>query len=209
MPVADFPLGPLQTNSYIIHNEGRAVAVDVGGDPDPMLQYLTSQRLQLTDILITHRHFDHVYGVAALAEATGAPVHVPAEDDCLADTEAARGGIWGFPLVPDFSAQHIAMGATTFGGMTCQVLSTPGHTPGGISLYFPDDHLVFTGDALFYRSLGRTDFPGGDQATLLHSVTAVLFALPENTVVYPGHGPSTTIGDEKRHNPFCGGFLQE
>ena len=206
MPVADFPLGPLETNSYIIHNASQAVAIDVGGDPAPMLSYLTSHNLRLAAICITHRHFDHIYGVYDLAKATGAPVLVPADDDALADTEAARGGIWGFPLVHDFDCQPIPLGKTTFGGMECQVLSTPGHTPGGISLYFPEEHVVFTGDALFYRSLGRTDFPGGDQATLLRAVTTVLFALPEETVAYPGHGPSTTIGDEKMHNPFCGAF---
>ncbi len=206
MPVADFPLGPLQTNSYIMHKGTQAVAVDVGGDPSPMLEYLTAHNLHLTDICITHRHFDHVYGAAALAEATNAPIYVAADDDCLAGTESAQGGIWGFPAVPPFVSQPMPMGRTTFGGMPCEVLSTPGHTPGGISLYFPDEHLVFTGDALFYRSLGRTDFPGGDQATLLRAVTTVLFALPEDTVAYPGHGPSTTIGDEKRNNPFCGVF---
>lgn len=206
MPVADFPLGPLQTNSYLIHNAAQAVAVDVGGDPAPMLEYLAAHSLTLTDICITHRHFDHVYGAAALAGATGAPVYVPAGDDCLASTESGQGGIWGFPLVPPFPSQPMPAGKTTFGGMNCEVLSTPGHTPGGVSLYFPDERLVFTGDALFYRSLGRTDFPGGDHATLLRAVTTVLFALPEDTTAYPGHGPSTTIGDEKRNNPFCGEF---
>ena len=98
------------------------------------------------------------------------------------------------------------MGKTTFGGMDCEVLATPGHTPGGVSLFFPAENLVFTGDALFYRSIGRTDFPGGDHEGLLRSVSQVLFALPEDTVVYPGHGPSTTIGDEKKSNPFCGEF---
>ena len=98
------------------------------------------------------------------------------------------------------------MGNTSFGGMACEVLATPGHTPGGVSLFFPAENLVFTGDALFYRSIGRTDFPGGDHEGLLRSVSQVLFALPEDTVVYPGHGPSTTIGDEKKSNPFCGEF---
>lgn len=206
MPVADFPLGPLQTNSYILHKDDRAVAIDVGGDPTPMLQYLKDHGITLTDICITHRHFDHVYGVAALAASTGAPVYVPADDDCLAETESGQGGIWGFPLVPVFAAQPMPLGETHFGGMPCTVLCTPGHTPGGVSLYFPEEHVVFTGDALFYRSLGRTDFPGGDHATLLRAITTVLFPLPEDTVVYPGHGPSTTIGDEKAHNPFCGEY---
>ena len=133
-------------------------------------------------------------------------MYISADDDCLEGTESAQGGLWGFPSVTAYTAQPIAMGKTTFGGMDCEVLATPGHTPGGVSLFFPAENLVFTGDALFYRSIGRTDFPGGDHEGLLRSVSQVLFALPEDTVVYPGHGPSTTIGDEKKSNPFCGEF---
>ena len=206
MPVATFPLGPLQTNSYLIHNAERAVAVDVGGEPAPMLEYLTEHKLALSAICLTHRHFDHLYGVAELAGATKAVVYAPTGDDRLAETESGRGGIWGFPPVPPFDSLPMPTGQADFGGMECRVLETPGHTPGGVSLYFPAEKLVFTGDALFYRSMGRTDFPGGDQATLLHSIADVLFKLPDDTTVYPGHGPATSIGDERRNNPFCGEF---
>lgn len=136
MPVATFPLGPLQTNSYLIHSGKQAVAVDVGGEPEPMLEYLTTHGLTLAAICITHRHFDHVYGVAELQKATGAPVYISADDDCLEGTESAQGGLWGFPSVTAYTAQPIAMGSTTFGGMDCTVLATPGHTPGGVSLFF-------------------------------------------------------------------------
>lgn len=206
MPVATFPLGPLQTNSYLIHNAGQAVAVDVGGEPAPMLEYLTEHKLALAAICLTHRHFDHLYGVAELAGATKAVVYAPTGDDSLAETESGKGGIWGFPPVPPFDSLPMPMGSASFGGMECRVLETPGHTPGGVSLYFPAEKLVFTGDALFYRSMGRTDFPGGDQATLLRSIKDVLFTLPEDTTVYPGHGPATSIGDERKNNPFCGEF---
>lgn len=206
MPVATFPLGPLQTNSYLIHNAGQAVAVDVGGEPAPMLEYLTEHKLTLAAICLTHRHFDHLYGVAELAGVTKAVVYAPTGDDSLADTESGKGGIWGFPPVPPFDNLPMPTGPASFGGMECRVLETPGHTPGGVSLYFPAEKLVFTGDALFYRSMGRTDFPGGDQATLLRSIKDVLFTLPEDTTVYPGHGPATSIGDERKNNPFCGEF---
>lgn len=206
MPVATFPLGPLQTNSYLIHNAGQAVAVDVGGEPAPMLEYLTEHKLALAAICLTHRHFDHLYGVAELAGATKAVVYAPTGDDSLAETESGKGGIWGFPPVPPFDSLPMPTGSASFGGMECRVLETPGHTPGGVSLYFPAEKLVFTGDALFYRSMGRTDFPGGDQATLLRSIKDVLFTLPEDTTVYPGHGPPTSIGDERKNNPFCGEF---
>ena len=206
MPVATFPLGPLQTNSYLIHSGKQAVAVDVGGEPEPMLEYLTTHGLTLAAICITHRHFDHMYGVAALEEATGALVYIPQDDDSLAGTDSGKGGVWGFPPVPEFTAVPMPMGNTIFGDMVCQVLKTPGHTPGGVSLYFPDEHAVFSGDALFYRSIGRTDFPGGDHDTLLRSLKDVLFKLPADTLVYPGHGPTTNIGDEIANNPFCGEF---
>ncbi|WP_022656539.1 MBL fold metallo-hydrolase [uncultured Desulfovibrio sp.] len=206
MPVATFPLGPLQTNSYLIHNADQAVAVDVGGEPAPMIEYLTEHKLTLAAICLTHRHFDHLYGVAELAGATKAAVYTPTGDDSLAETESGRGGIWGFPPVSPFDSLPMPTGQADFGGMECRVLETPGHTPGGVSLYFPAGKLVFTGDALFYRSMGRTDFPGGNQATLLHSIVDVLFKLPDDTAVYPGHGPATSIGDERRNNPFCGEF---
>ncbi|MDR2850969.1 MAG: MBL fold metallo-hydrolase [Desulfovibrio sp.] len=208
MPVADFPLGPLQTNSYLLHNDTLAIAVDVGGDPAPMLDYLVGHKLRLTAVCITHRHFDHLYGVSALAGATAAPVYAPTGDDSLAATESGQGGIWGFPPVTPFDSLPMPTGKASFCGMDCEVLQTPGHTPGGISLYFPAENLVFTGDTLFYRSIGRTDFPGGDHAALLRSITGTLFCLPPETLVYPGHGPATRIEDECEHNPFCGSFTQ-
>lgn len=208
MSIATFPLGPLGTNSYIINDGSLACAIDVGGEPLPMLKYLREHNLELKAICLTHRHFDHLYGVADLAETTRAAVYAPTGDDPIADTESAKGGIWGLPPVKPFEAKPMPIGETSFAGMECMVLETPGHTPGGVSLYFPGQKAVFTGDALFYRSLGRSDFPGGDHETLLVSIREKLFKLPDDTRVYPGHGPTTTIGDERKHNPFCGEFLK-
>lgn len=206
MPVATFPLGPLSTNCYILHEARAAVAIDVGGDPAPMLAYLEQHKLVLEAICLTHCHFDHLYGVAELAEKTASPIYSPPGDAELAKTESGRGGIWGMPLVPDFASQPMPLGKCVFAGMDCDVLETPGHTPGGVSLYFPKERVVFTGDALFYRSVGRTDFPGGNQAQLLRSIREVLFKLPADVIVYPGHGPATSIGNERKQNPFCGDF---
>ena len=204
MPITRFALGPLETNCYIVHAGNQAIAIDVGGDPAPMLAHLTEHRLTLAAICLTHRHFDHAYGVAQLARVTGAPVYASRHEACLENTEAVKGGIWGFPPVPDYSCTDLPPGPQTLGGMDFDIRETPGHTPGGISLYYPAEPAVFTGDALFYRSIGRTDFPGGDQAALLRGIREQLFTLPDETSVYPGHGPSTTIGDERRENPFCG-----
>lgn len=206
MSIAVFALGPLSTNSYLINNGELAAAIDVGGDPAPMLAYLSDNRLKLEEICITHLHFDHLYGVAALAEATKAEVRVPSGDEALANTESANGGLWGMPPVPPFNAAPLPLGPGVIAGMECITLETPGHTPGGVSLYFPEEKAIFTGDALFYRSLGRTDFPGGNHQQLLRSIKEKLFTLPDDVTVYPGHGPATTIGDERLHNPFCGEF---
>lgn len=207
MPYSVYPLGPLETNSYLVHKDGQAVVIDAGGDPSPILHDLRAKGLTLAAICLTHRHFDHMYGVATLVKETGAPVYSPVHDACLIGTESSDGGIWGFPPVPAFESRDLPTGQQVFGGMACTVLDTPGHTPGGVSYYFPDEKAVFTGDALFYRSLGRTDFPGGDHDTLLRSIRKVLFALPEETAVLPGHGPATSIGNERRNNPFCGDFV--
>lgn len=207
MPYSVYPLGPLETNSYLVYKDGQAVVIDAGGDPAPILHDLRAKGLTLAAICLTHRHFDHMYGVATLVKETGAPVYSPVHDACLIGTESSDGGIWGFPPVPAFESRDLPTGPQAFGGMACTVLDTPGHTPGGVSYYFPDEKAVFTGDALFYRSLGRTDFPGGDHDTLLHSIRKVLFALPEETAVLPGHGPATSIGNERRNNPFCGDFV--
>ncbi|MBR4741775.1 MAG: MBL fold metallo-hydrolase [Desulfovibrio sp.] len=206
MALANFPLGPLQTNSYLLHNANDAVAIDVGGDPSPMLAYLSDHKLTLKAICITHMHFDHIYGVHALAESTKAKVFCPAKDDVIAHTEASLGGIWGFPKVTAFKSETMPLGETSFAGMSCLVLETPGHTPGSVSLYFNEEKVVFSGDALFYQSIGRTDFPMGSLEQLMDSIRNKLFSLPGKTRVLPGHGPETTIEDEKVNNPYCGEF---
>lgn len=208
MPTATFPLGPLQTNSYIFHNNKTAIAIDVGGEPTPMLEYLKKHNLNLAAILITHRHFDHIYGVSALSKETKAKVYTPKGDDCLINDEISKGGTWGFPIVQPFESNHLPDNSTSFDGIECKILQTPGHTPGGVSIYFPNENTLFSGDALFYRSIGRTDFSSGNQDELLRSIHEILFKLPDETIVYPGHGPSTTIGDEKKENPFCGEHIE-
>lgn len=151
MPYSVYPLGPLETNSYLVYKDGQAVVIDAGGDPAPILHDLRAKGLTLAAICLTHRHFDHMYGVATLVKETGAPVYSPVHDACLIGTESSDGGIWGFPPVPAFESRDLPTGQQVFGGMTCTVLDTPGHTPGGVSYYFPDEKAVFTGDALFYR----------------------------------------------------------
>ena len=206
MQIRTFPLGPLETNCYLLHTESDAVAIDPGGDPATLVHYLEKQKLTLTHILNTHMHFDHVLGNAALHEATGAPILANVTDKYLLQSEFGKGGGFGLPKVPAFSYESLAEGTVTLLGQSCKVLHTPGHTLGSLSFYWASASAVFAGDVLFYRSVGRTDLPGGDSATLRASVQEKLFLLPPATTVYPGHGPSTTIEDERRSNPYFGLF---
>jgi hydroxyacylglutathione hydrolase len=202
MEVRTFPIGPLQTNCFLLMEGSEALVVDPGGDPAPILSLLKEKKLTLTHIVVTHFHCDHIYGSAALHETTGAPILASPEDASLLDTELGAGGFMGLPLVEPFEYDALNPGETTFLGQPCTVMATPGHSPGSLSLYFPQASAVFVGDLIFYGSIGRTDFPGGSEKTLLESVVNNIFVLPEDTVIYSGHGPETTVGQEKRHNPF-------
>lgn len=199
-----FPLGMLQTNCYLLAGAGRAVAVDPGGDPGPVLAFLADAGLRLERILNTHLHFDHIAGNAALSRATGAPIQASEADRFLMDSWVGRGGMMGMPLVEDFHFENLGPGPMDLLGHTCQVLSTPGHSPGSLTFHVPDLGAAFVGDVIFQRSIGRTDFPGGDTQILQRSIRDAIFTLPPDTKLYPGHGPMTTAGDEKTHNPFFG-----
>jgi glyoxylase-like metal-dependent hydrolase (beta-lactamase superfamily II) len=197
-----FPLGPLQTNCFVAVNQTRALAIDPGGDPAAVVTFLKSRSLSLEAIVNTHFHFDHILGNSALHEATQAPIYGPQDDDFLLKAQEGGGGMMGFPKVPSFEYQPLKPGETEFLGQKCVVLHTPGHTPGSLTLYFPDGKALFVGDLIFQGSIGRTDFPGGSLETLLQGVREKIFTLPGQTVIYPGHGPRTTVENEKRSNPF-------
>lgn len=206
MNIDSFTLGPLGTNCFLCSESGRAVAIDPGGNPAEVLARLKAEGLALTHILITHLHCDHIYGCKALADATGAPALAAQEDAFLLETEVGRGGLMGLPMVKLFEFTPLQPGTHAFLGQECRVLATPGHTPGSLSFYFPKEGRVFVGDLLFRRSVGRTDFPGGSSAALTRSVQDEIFTLPGETIVHSGHGPDTTVSDEKNHNPFFVGF---
>ena len=203
MPIETFPIGPLETNCHIVISGSDAVAVDPGGDLNSglgeVLALLKEQNLTLRAILCTHFHFDHLYGVAALHEATGAPVYGPAGDASLLGTELGGSGAWGFPPVTTFQWEDLKEGPHTFGSIKCEVLTTPGHTPGGVTLICGD--ALFTGDTLFAGSCGRTDLPGCDPMEMLASLRR-LGRLEGDYTVYPGHMDSTTLAREKQYNPF-------
>lgn len=207
MRVFTFTLGALATNCYLCLAPGgpgvrEAVAVDAGENPAPMLETLRQEGATLTHILVTHLHADHICGAGALAAATGATILASAADAFLQHSRLGRGDGRAYPPVPPFDFEPLEPGKLVVLGQPLLVLDTPGHTPGGLSFFFPRAGAVFVGDALFRGSVGRTDFEAGDGPLLLRSIRQRLFILPDATLVYPGHGPATTIGQEKTGNPF-------
>lgn len=206
MEIRVFPLGPLETNCYVVVNDKKALVIDPGGDPAPILGYLERGGIELDRILNTHLHFDHIYGNQPLAEATGKTIYASPDDLILMETEVGRGGLMGFPTVTPFETENITEGETELIGLECKIFATPGHTPGSLTFYFPELKSAFVGDLIFRRSIGRTDFPYGNTEQLMQSVKEKIFSLPEDTELLSGHGPATSAGDEKNHNPFFSGM---
>lgn len=207
MPILSMSLGPIDTNCHTIYNDTDAIVVDPGGDIhggglENLLAILKEKKLKVQAIICTHLHFDHIYGVKTLQDMTKAPVYASQLDEEVFHSETGIGGVWGFPKVKEFTWLPLKEGPISFGSISLEVLNTPGHTPGSISLYVPDMNAVLTGDLLFFRSVGRTDFPGSSSADMKKSINKKIFTLPPQTNVYPGHGPNTNVGEEQVNNPY-------
>jgi glyoxylase-like metal-dependent hydrolase (beta-lactamase superfamily II) len=201
--VDSYALGPIRTNCYVVRASRGATAaavIDPGGDAASLRLELARSGAACEAILITHGHFDHVGGVADLAEGTGAPVYMPeGERDRLERyAEFAPTGAPGRSYVPE----HLLEGGETIevAGLTFECVAIPGHSPAHVA--FAAGGALFSGDLLFAGSVGRVDLPGADWDTLLDSVRTLFDRYPPETVVYPGHGPATTLGDELARNPF-------
>lgn len=207
MKVHAFTVGPLESNSYLVVDEAarEAALLDPGMESEPVADVLAREHLTVTSIINTHGHFDHVFGNAYFKAKTGAPLLMHRADLDLVKRLEEQSLYFGFRATPSPSPDRFLEEGdeVRVGGVRLRVLHTPGHSPGGICLV--TDGAAFVGDTLFAGSIGRTDLPGGSAEELLTSIREKLLALPDETVLYPGHGPATTIGHERRHNPFLTG----
>ncbi|ARK31425.1 MBL fold metallo-hydrolase [Halalkalibacter krulwichiae] len=211
MKWTQLPLGPLQTNAYVIENEEKqALVIDPGSEGEALVKWLNEQKLNVLAVLLTHAHFDHIGAVDDVREAFNCPVYIHKnEQDWLADpSKNGSSRFFGAETISARPAETIIENEQTLeiGPFKLQSLETPGHSPGSVSYYLLEHSIVFSGDALFAQSIGRTDLPGGNHDLLLKSIHQKLLELPEDTIVACGHGPTTTIGNEMDSNPFLSGF---
>lgn len=206
-------VSPFYKNGFVLGCEetSEGVLIDPGDEVEDLLSAARSRGLAITHILLTHAHLDHVTGVARAKAATGAPVRLHQADNFLYERVVAQGQMFGLRVEapPPVDAFYDGQGPLRFGKYEVRVYHTPGHCPGGVCLAVTREGetqpVLFVGDTLFAGSIGRTDLPGGDTETLLRSIRDVLFRFPDDTVVWSGHGDQTTIGREKRTNPFLQG----
>jgi hydroxyacylglutathione hydrolase len=208
--VEQLGLGPIGTNCYLVRRDrgvGEAVVVDPSGDPSTIRLRLATHGASCSAILVTHGHWDHLVGVAELAEGTNAPVYMAEDERFLLEHpgDFAPPTVSIRPYTPDVLLQ----GGETLelAGNSFDVVPVPGHSPAHLA--YATDGALFSGDVLFAGSVGRTDIPGADWETLLASIRSLIDRYPPETVVYPGHGPTTTLGAELAHNPFLGELRAE
>ena len=217
--IKKFELGDWATNCYVVHSvptsgqssEGRACwIIDAGFEPEPLIRYIREKRLVPTAVVLTHAHLDHIAGLEAIRAAwPDIPILLhEAEREFLTRPELNLSVVLEEPIVaPEATATLEPGKPLTLEGVEFRILATPGHSPGGVSIYQPDNAIVFAGDALFSGSIGRYDFPTSNGETLMKSIATQLLTLPDQTRVYPGHGPDTTIGREKTSNPYLRGHV--
>lgn len=206
MKIENFVLGPVGTNCYIVINEGtkECFLVDMAACPPELVSHIKNSGLTVKAVLLTHGHFDHIMGLDRFLEEFPAPVYACAAEKELLESPQlnSSSGMLGQPYT-FHGAQYVKDGdLLDMAGMKIQVIQTPGHTIGGCCYYIADEQTLFSGDTLFRASIGRTDLPTGSMGALVRSVKEKILVLPDETRVYPGHMEETTVGYEKKYNPF-------
>lgn len=208
--IQSFTFNPFEENTYLLYDErGDAVIIDPGcyekEEQEELKNFITAKKLTLKLLLNTHCHIDHVLGNDFVKGKFNVPLLIPALERPLLKSVSAYAPNYGFSnyheALPDGDLKE--GDRVKFGASTLEVLFLPGHSPGHVGFYEHNQKFLIGGDVLFYHSIGRTDLPGGNFDALLSSIHQKLFTLPDEVTVYPGHGPATTLGEEKVHNPFC------
>ncbi len=208
--VKTFCFNDFAENTFVVHDDNECAIIDPGcysrEEHVELINYIEAGKLNPRFIINTHCHIDHVLGVEGLKNHFNIPFYIGEHEKQILESVKLYAQAYGFPHLREPSPEGLLKeGQTvTFAGRDWKILFLPGHSPGHIGLYNAEESCCFSGDVLFQRSIGRTDLPGGNFDTLLQSIKSELFILPENTVVFPGHGPATTIEKEKLYNPFCG-----
>jgi len=202
--IETLPVGMLAVNCYVVWEKDtrQALIIDAGDEPDQIADFVRDKQLSPVGILQTHAHVDHILGIRGLVDTFSVPVYVHPDDIPLYSSPENALPPW---VQAAKDLPEVADSVPTAAGLSFDVIHTPGHTPGGVCYHFADAAVLFSGDTLFQGSVGRTDLMGGDHNKLLASIRGRLFKLPEETKVYPGHGPPTSIGNELRYNPYAGG----
>ncbi len=205
-----FVFGSFQENTYVIYDEtGEGIVLDPGcyelPEQHALSQFISDNKIKITQVVNTHCHIDHVLGNQYVKDKYQVPLAIPeGEMEVLASVKVYAPN-YGFPKYQETDVDIFikSPGTLKFGNTVLKVLLMPGHSPGHLAFYHDDSKVCFGGDVLFQNSIGRTDLPGGDYQTLIRSIHEKMFSLPDEVIVYSGHGPSTTVGQEKRTNPFC------
>jgi glyoxylase-like metal-dependent hydrolase (beta-lactamase superfamily II) len=207
--IYNFVFNELAVNSFVLYDDSKAcIIIDPGCNTpvevNELTRFISANNLKPVAVVNTHGHFDHVYGNARIKSLYNCPLYIHREDISLLEHVDKYAGIFGFIVekspMPDnylIDGEYIA-----FGNSRLKIIHVPGHSPGGVCLYSEEDHFLIGGDVLFNGSIGRSDFPGGNHQLLINGIKEKLMVLPYNTVVWPGHGPKTTIGAEHDTNPF-------
>ena len=216
MKVKTFPFNPLGVNTYVLYDEtGECVVIDAScfypDEKEHLLNFILDNNLIIKHLINTHLHFDHIFGANFLASQFDLKLEAHQADEFLLENLPQQLQMFGFNSNEDFKPQigrYLTEKDTiAFGNQQLQIFHVPGHSPGSIVFYNPQIDSVFVGDVLFNGSIGRTDLAGGNFQQLAEGIRAKLFTLPDQTLVYSGHGPTTTIGHEKKNNPFVGGEI--
>lgn len=204
MKIETLPLGQLQTNCYLVHHQNEGLIIDPSAEAAVIIRYLDKLEVQPKAILLTHAHFDHIGALEEVRNHYNIPVYMhKAESDWLS-TPSLNGSskFVGLEVKASDPDHFLQEGTHTIGGFNFEVRESPGHSPGGLAFIFHEQEWILGGDSLFKESIGRTDLQGGSYEKLIESIQKKFYTLPDSYSVFPGHGPRTTIGHEKKHNPF-------